>query len=246
MIGQDYKNHVLFDFNSIIDTDIGVAMVMNDKYNNPSIVNEKMMGKSIDDYKFLMLNRKYYNPVIMFLQNDYRLSADELYIEMMNNDDVYNEILNRSITTSLYDVLKASQQQSSLPVTVLCWNKNQQEFMKKFDNSVDTILHEEDKTVNIHNYDTLVIKFPYNPVAFDNSDPDSENGEDESKLISGKNIYICRYRCNMKPEDINALNPNDAVKFYHLNANEIYVIDVYGDVKLDDAIKYEYGGDINE
>ena len=60
-------NHVLFDFYAIVDTDVGIARLMNRFYNNPNLINRAVIGQDIETYKILMLNRKYHNPLVMFI-----------------------------------------------------------------------------------------------------------------------------------------------------------------------------------
>lgn len=223
-------NHILFDFNSIIDTDIGVALLMSAEYNNPNIVNSRVVGKSIEDYKILMVNRRYINPLIMFLNEQYRSSADELYMELtMTNLDAYKKALNMSIPTALFDLLKQCQTNASFEATVLCWNALQADYIKSILPNADIIIRKENKPVDVEKYDTIMLKFPYDMGTF-------VSGTQE---MTGKNIYICKYRCNMNPEDTSKLNVTNAIKLYSLNANEIYVIDVYADAQLENACKEE-------
>ena len=213
-------NHILFDFTSVFDVDIGMAMVMNTRFNNPAMVNQMVIGKSIEDYKYILLNRRYRNPIVMFLNETYQAEADAVYAQMCDNEEVYKDILSKSIPTSIYNLLRESSSQSSLDTTILCWNEWQAEYASNFTNGEFKILvRDGDNKINVDDYDTLIFKYPYHESMFEG--------------LHGKNIYICRYRCNMYKEDATKLEMSDNVKLYHISANDIYVIDVYADAKLD-------------
>lgn len=213
-------NRVLFDFTSIIDVDVGIAMMMNLKFNNPNITNSAVMGRSIEDYKYLLLNRLYRNPVIMFLNKEYQGEADGIYAEICSNESVYKDVLARSIPTAIFMMMNNSQDQSSIEPTILCWNEWQTDYIKEAtSNRFDVIVRDGDNKVNIDNYDTLIFKYPYSPFMFEG--------------LHGKNIYLCRYRCNMNKKDVTKPEVDDNIKLYYMDANELYVIDVYADAKLD-------------
>lgn len=214
-------NRVLFDFTSLIDVDVGMALLMSTKYNNPAIVNQKVAGRTIDEYKVLMLNRIYRNPLVMFLNDDFKREADDLYVEMITGEEVYKEVLKRSITTSIFTMLESSTFQPSIEPTVLCWNQWQADYFNEATKNKYRLLVVKDgtDTVDVKDYDTLIFKYPYSLQMFSN--------------VNGKNIYICKYRCNMNKEDINRLEMTDDIKSYHYNANDIYIIDVYANTTLD-------------
>lgn len=223
---KESVNHILFDFYSIIDTDIGIARLMNAKYNNPAIVNPSVMGKDLETYKVLMINRKYPNPLIMFLNEAYRSEADGLYVELTQTD-AFNEVLGMSITTSIFDILRNSMGiTSALSATVLCWNEMQANYIKSLVKGIDVVIHPGDNTpLDITDYDTLIFKFPYPNLIFRCGDGP----------VNGKNIYICRYRFNMSEDDNGKLAVTDEVKLYHMNVNDFYVIEVYADASLNSS-----------
>lgn len=222
-------NHILFDFNTIIDTDIGIAMLMNKKYNNPNIINPMVIGKSIEDYKILMINRKYSNPLVMFLNKDYQAEADNLYIELTMKPENYQEVLNMSITTAIFNLLTEALSTTALEPTVLCWNQEQADYLKSLKPEIDIVIRDGDNPVDVEKYDTLIFKYPYPINLFTCG----------TRELGGKNIYICKYRCNMNPSDISKLNVTDTIKLYHLDANDIYIIDVYADTQLENIAKEE-------
>lgn len=223
-------NRVLFDFNSIVDTDIGVALLMSKKYANPTFVNTKVIGKTIEEYKILMLNRRYINPLIFLLNSEFQGSeANSLYIELTTNFENYSEVLNMSITTAIFDMLKNSQSIGSMETAVLCWNSWQSDYIHSLIPNIETVVRDGDKPIDVEQYDTLILKYPYEINTFTCG----------TREMTGKNIYICKYRCNMNPDDISKLNVTNAIKLYSLNANEIYTIEVYADAKLDNVHKEE-------
>lgn len=219
---KESVNHVLFDFYSIIDTDVGIARIMNAKYNNPTITNQSILGKDLETYKILMLNRKYINPLMMFLNESYRSEADGLYVELTHTE-AFKEVLSMSITTSIFDIVRNSMGMPGISPTILCWNEMQAEYIKSLINDVDVIIHSETEPLDISDYDTLIFKFPY-----PNSMFRCGNG-----AVHGKNIYICRYRFNMSEDDKNKLGITNEVKLYHMNVNAFYIIEVYADASLD-------------
>ena len=233
MVGQDEVNHILFDFNAVVDTDIGIAMLINKKFRNPAYVNQKMLDKSMNDYKYLLVNRKYYNPLIGFLLPEQWDSAPELYSEFMTTKDNFGDVLKGSPTTSLMELAQESnlKENTSCDVTILCWNELQEEYISTYDKTLR--IHrkgEDDKAVSVKNYDTLVLKFPYPVTEF----TDSED-TNTIEMIRGKNIYICRYRFNVLPNNSEHLNLTDDVKLYAAAPNQFYICDIYGNAKLTDV-----------
>lgn len=222
---KESVNRVLFDFYSIIDTDIGIALLMNRDYNsNTAVINMDAFGKTIDQYKLLMLNRSFSNPLFMFLNAEYRKDADDLYRDMtVANPDIYKTILNMSITTSIYEMMQTSKNYSAIKSTVLCWNKMQSEYVKRLDPEIETIIY-GNTPIDVTNYDSLILKFIYPPEVF------FACGEE---YMNGKNVYFCRYKFNMSETNINKLRMCDYLKQYHDSANDIYIIEVYANATLD-------------
>ena len=221
MIEKESINRILFDFYSVVDIDIGIARLMNTKYNNPGFINPQVLNKSIETYKILMLNRKYYNPLVMFLNEQYRAEANNINSEIMKTPDVFKEVLNMSITTSIFNILQTALVTPSLRATVLCWNEEQSNYIKSLLKDVDTVVF-DGNPVDIKDFDTLIFKVPY-PNSFFTCG---------NEAVNGKNIYICKYRFNMNENDTNKLEINDEIKLYHMNANVFYIIEVYANATL--------------
>ena len=57
-------NRVLYEFQAVIDIDIGIAQLMNEEYNNPAFVNTKMLLKQyiLLNFIFIMHTNVYIMP----------------------------------------------------------------------------------------------------------------------------------------------------------------------------------------
>ena len=241
MANTESINRVLFDFNAIVDTDIGIAMTINAEFNNPDVINQKLIGLQVQQYKLLMLNRTFYNPMVMFINERYPVfEANDLYDELTHDPDVFPRVLQRSITTSIMEILnEVMKPGSGCEATVICWNQMQADYMKNYNRNINILVREDkDKPVSVANFDSIIMKFPY---PMEETFTNSEN-IDIIEPVHGKNIYICRYRCNMKRDNIEVPEMTKELFDYATNANDIYVIDVYSGTSLDDAKEVNING----
>lgn len=217
MVGDD-TNRILIDFDAVIDTDVGIAKVINKRYNNPALINQKMIRQTTESYKFLLLNRIYQNPLFMFMNEEYRSSANDLYREMITTDEVYQDILKNSTTTGIFNmVLEMINSKSSCIPTILCKNQTESDYIKSI-LVVETIIADPQDTVDMSNFDTVIVKFVEMP-------------KQRFTNLEGKNVFICKYRFNLNAD-------KDSLKTVYyaeltMNANDVYTIGVYDESTLD-------------
>lgn len=222
-----YVNRLLIEMDAVIDLDIGIAHLINSEYNNPEFVNTKMLGLSDWDYKTLLLNRRFENPLRMFVQSAYWGDIDDLRSQMFNDPDVYDRILKASPTTGIFtiinEVLKTGA--PSFKVTILCHTQQEAIHIRKLfpDGGIDIAVSDDEfhKEFDVSDYDTIFVKNIFTPMNF--------------KSFVGKNLYVCIYRFNLDEENFEAPNI-EAYKDYHFTkAIDIYLIDVYSNTSINFA-----------
>lgn len=216
-------NRMLVEFDAIFDTDIGIARIMNEDYNNPDLINDKVYGLSDFEYKILFLNRKATNPIKLFLKPVYWNDADSILYQLHNDKDIYDRILKGTTTTSIYDIIReiGIMNKGGIEVTVLC--HNQQEAIYSRSVLPDYVKYEtsnswDNSGFDVEHYDTILVKDIDTPKKFNN--------------FMGKNLYVCKYAFNLDLTDKTFENPKSTeYTMYHLTqAIDVYMIDVYGDI----------------
>ena len=213
-------NRVLYEFQAVIDIDIGIAQLMNEEYNNPEFVNTKMLGLSLQEYKAIFLNRIYENPLMGFLKRDFWSEADSLRKDqMIENPEVYNRILTASPGTAILLMIESIAKEASagLSSTILCRNETEVQFVEDHIKSAKAVLSDDFYFTNfdVSDYDTIFVKSIRTPSMFAN--------------MEGKNLYVLKYRFNMDESAKTTLDKSYC-KRYALSANEIYLIDVYNNM----------------
>ena len=99
----------LITFDSIIDTDVGLIILIAKKYRNPNIFNLELLDSmTVKDLAGVLYARPIENP-ISICTNVALPEIDELYQDFMDN--YYQDVLEYSITTELIN-------------TIEIWNKN--------------------------------------------------------------------------------------------------------------------------
>jgi hypothetical protein len=106
MTGYSSQSYPLISFNSIIDSDIGILKYVMKNYLNPEIFDIENL-KSISYNKLLIdiYKREYQNPLYYIAkENIDKKFLDDCYDELMKDHEY--EILNESVTTEIYNVIK--------------------------------------------------------------------------------------------------------------------------------------------
>lgn len=213
-------NRLLIEFDTVIDTDIGIATLMNEEYNNPSFTNPRLFGLSQWEYKITFLNRHYENPLIMFLDHEHFNDAADLRKQMREDMLVYEKILRGSITTSIFDIIKeiGLMGRQAFEVTILCHNQQEIAYAKSvFPDFVRYVSADswDFDGFDVSDYDTIFVKNIRTPEKFKN--------------FMGKNLYVSRYMFNLDKNNPDAPDPELYTKYHLTAAIELTLIDAYGD-----------------
>ena len=76
---QPNRTKILTEFDVIIDLDLAIMELVQEKYNNPNFINQDIMNLSLHDIKETLLNREYESPLSICI-NDLN-TANLLYLD---------------------------------------------------------------------------------------------------------------------------------------------------------------------
>lgn len=201
-------NNILIEFGMIFDTDLGMLLTIQEKYNNPKYMDSEYINNANEDgFIYELLNQETYDPLnIVLLSN---INKKLLYQQF--NKEEYDTILKYSKPTNIANLIQAYIESGAVNVTVLCKNEKEKQYISK--RNINSILEEN---IDMKLYDCIYVK----------------NIESLLKIkgIKGKNIFIGNYRYNFDNEDRTKLKEN-IVSIFGLN-NKISIIDVYNKLNI--------------
>ena len=125
----------LFDFHSIFDTDFGIMSLISNKYIDSGIFDKEWFVANGTRRKMLkaLYERIDKNPLIEPSLVEDRSEMDELYNSFYEDDEIYADILRRSMPTELYNVIDYSiSAVNDIEVSIVCQNKLEVDLLKKF------------------------------------------------------------------------------------------------------------------
>lgn len=179
----------MIPFNMIVDTDIGLFAIILKYYLDPKVFNESFFkDRKIVDLIHILYNREKENPLYLCINQGYEDSCDSLYEELIV--DKYAEILQLSVKTEFYKLIRSFNLQRDISLTIVC---NRQE-------EIDLLKAEEvTRDNNIVLYDDLsvndIIKF--NQFYFKYI----QDANGYVKYLIDKSIYFANYKFNRNTID---------------------------------------------
>lgn len=200
-------NSILVDFDSLIDTDLGLLRLIKNEYNNPKYLDSDYLNNV--EYNVLvysLVKRENENPLTLVVKDNYIDSIEELRNQFFRDD--YKKILKQSGETNLVSLIKQYIYSNQIDVTVLCKNKEEEAIIKNIYDKIKIIVENNYSNISIDKYDCLFFK----------------RAKDLLKLknVKVKNIYICNYNFNLQK------NSDKLIDLEGLEeVNEIYIIDAY-------------------
>lgn len=200
-------NNILVDFDSLIDTDLGLLRLIKNEYNNPKYLDSDYLNNV--EYNVLvysLVKRENENPLTLVVKDNYIDSIEELRNQFFRDD--YKKILKQSGETNLVSLIKQYIYSNQIDVTVLCKNKEEEAIIKNIYDKIKIIVENNYSNISIDKYDCLFFK----------------RAKDLLKLknVKVKNIYICNYNFNLQK------NSDKLIDLEGLEeVNEIYIIDAY-------------------
>lgn len=202
-------------FDMIVDTDLGLWKLIQDRYNKNIFFYEGLINiRDMNHMKYMITSRMDKNPLKVLLKEEYFNSADSLYNQFM--EDEYNRILELSTNTAIYDIICRSKGvRDVLRYTILC--KTQQEVdeihkrFKRHNVDVNTILYDDLKEIDVSPYGSLYIKDIDDFFLYNN--------------VGGKNIIIGNYGFNLENGVPNTPLAEQSLLISKLNV--VHMIDMY-------------------
>lgn len=204
-------NELLVDFESLIDLDLAIYRFIKFKYGNSELVDKSIINEK-DEKNIIrkLIYRKHKNPLEVIMPN---YNTEKLYNEIINNH--YKELLSYATAYDTFGLMVTFLNNStSTGITVLCKSEIEQDFIKKLNPILDTIIVKNKKELSLDKYTILYVKCIWDLIKY--------------KKIDGKHIYISNAKYNMD-EDEDILHE---LSYLFVATNIIHLIDFYTDVKF--------------
>jgi hypothetical protein len=202
-------NRILVEFDVIIDTDLAIMKLIQEKYNNPKFIDQNIMSLSLHDIKEELLNRVNESPLSVCV---YGIdNANSLYKELTNNN--YSDILEYQSPTGIFKLMEVYHNNDNMKVTILCSSQEEVDIIKSYGDFTTLIKKRED--VDLNDYDVLFLKSIHRIFEFN-----KEN-------MTGKHIFVMGYKYNLMEDDNGNLLPNPLVVRPLLPHNRVGIVDVY-------------------
>ena len=208
-----YDNELLVEFESLIDLDLAIYKFIKDKYSSSKYVDQKFINEKDErSVIYALLNRKHINPLEIIMPG---LETTNLYFDIINNH--YEELLNYATAYDTFGLMIAFlNNASSIGITVWCKSKLEEDFIKKLNPILNTIIIPNRRDIVLSKYTVMYVKY----IAY----------LTEYSTIKGKHIYIAAAKYNME-EDKDMVN---SLCYLYSDVNILHLIDLYT------TIKYRY------
>lgn len=203
-------NELLVEFESIIDLDLAMYKFIKDKYSNSEYVDQKIINEKDERVIiYSLLNRKHINPLEIIMPG---LETTNLYFDIMNNH--YEELLEYATAYDTFGLMITFlNNASSIGITVWCKSKIEEEFIKKLNPILNTIVIPNRRDIVLSRYTVMYVKY----IAY----------LAEYNSIQGKHIYIAAAKYNME-EDKDMVS---SLCCLYSDVNIFHLIDLYTMVK---------------
>lgn len=208
-----YDNELLVEFEFLIDLDLAMYKFIKDKYFDSEYVDQKFINEK-DERAIIynLLNRKHINPLEIIMPE---VETTNLYLDIIENH--YDELLNYATAYDTFGLMITFlNNASSVGITVWCKSKLEEDFIKKLNPTLNTIVIPNRRDIVLSKYTVMYVKY----IAY----------LAEYSAIEGKHIYIAAAKYNME-EDKDMVN---SLCCLYSDVNIFHLIDLYT------AIKYRY------
>lgn len=176
----EYSSNVLIEFDTIVDTDIGLIRTIDKWYCDKNIFFSSVTSMDDTHLKGLLQRKTTMNPLQVILKDESDIEGmNSLYTKFIAEE--YNNILKYSALTSMYDsTILFVQTRGTIGVNVLCRNDKEEsllkEIFKDFINSITIVRMPDNKRLNVSKYSEIFVKNIFSLISFDE--------------LEGKNIFI--------------------------------------------------------
>lgn len=186
------SNNILITFDMLVDIDIGLLDIVKKSYNDPSVFRKDIFELDDNRIKGLLRENNYRNPLSIVLFGNSTAQADAYYKEFMEYE--YDNIVDTAPITTMVDVVKTFiDSEGAIIPSILCKTRSEyvrveEIFVDCLPNLFNIIFSNDHSLLDISQYDTFFLKYIEDLSIFN---PDT---------ISGKNLIISDYRCNLDEE----------------------------------------------
>lgn len=205
-------NNILVEFEFLIDLDLAIYRMLKQE-SNSNLLNKKIFSMT-NEYDVIeqMLYREHINPLEILLN----ASADDvlnLYEDLVTKD--LDKLLKYAPAYETFALMITYlNYASSISITVLCENKLQEQFIKKLNNRLPTIVVPSREVINLDDYNIIYTKYFANILKYGS--------------FGGKHIYIANAAYNFEKE---IYVPTMEVSGIYSQTNVIHAMDLYRNIK---------------
>jgi hypothetical protein len=130
---SDGKEFPIMKFENIVDTEIGLLKLINDKYHDKDTFYWSIMEAPVKVQIWLLYIRKRKNPLTILAKDvNNKELLNSYYQEFMEKEYVY--ILRNSIVTNLYNAVKKFVTVKGITPIIVCNNEMEANYLRKLDN----------------------------------------------------------------------------------------------------------------
>lgn len=188
---EDGKSYPIFKFDQIVDTEIGLIKVIQDKYNDRNTFYWSLLEAPIKFKIGLLYDRKHPNPLTILAKDRDNIELlDEYYQQFMTEEYVY--ILKHSVVTNLYTLINEFVLVKGITPIIVCKNELEVNYLNKVNKEVFSKCE-------------IVINESYGKAIDDRSDiiylKDIREVLTMTNKVPYKNIYIASYRFNFEDDE---------------------------------------------
>lgn len=221
---SEFVSNVLIEADMLIDSDIGVIRLINDLYCDKSIFFKSVTNMESNKLKGLLKNRTMSNPLQVAVRDEADTELmDSIYNQFMENE--YNAIMERSVLTSIFELLINFMATDGLIVpTIVFKNIKQEEVLNILLDNYKGKYHivcDKDQLFDVSQYSEIFVKDIRNLVRYKN--------------LHGKTIFLADILMNTDIEKYNGsgtLQPPEPFIEIYMTRNKIKYISLY---KYDDS-----------
>ena len=186
--GQSYP---IIPYDLILDTDIGLYQLINARYKKSDVFGTGILEAPVAVQKYFLLNRFYVNPLRAIAFNpDDEETLNDYYKEFMDQEIHY--ILNHSVTTQLYAMLKNAMEEKNVHISIWCPTDFIADHIRRADPDVMGKLN-------------IRVSKKFSKSFDDFSEPaylkDYKDTIFCHDVLDGKNIYLATYRFNYEDDE---------------------------------------------
>lgn len=194
---NDGRSYPVFKFDQIIDTEIGLIKLIQDKYNDKNTFWWSLLEAPTKFKIGLLYDRKHPNPLTVIAKESDNIELlDDYYQQFMTEEYVY--ILKHSLATNIYSLIVEMKDIKGADPIIVCKNELEANYLRKINNAF--------KELNV------IVTENFGSTIKDDSDiiylKDIRESLPILDKIQYKNLYISSYRYNFIDDERTTL-PNE-------------------------------------